>query len=240
MHFEMESESVNVGLPLPSLHGTVRDGKYSLYWKELSGASAYYLYRRDYDGSGWGNWGLKYRGAETEWTDETAAYGGKYEYRLRAMTGKTLGGYSNSVILGPNLFEDVKESKWYYEAILWAYYHEPQITAGKDGTHFAPNETCTRAQVMTFLWHAENDPAPADAANPFTDVKAGKYYYDAILWAYSHKPQITGSATATTFGVSKPCTRAQAVTFLWKAHGAPEPQTAENPFTDVNPEKYYY
>lgn len=139
-----------------------------------------------------------------------------------------------------NPFTDVSENKYYFTPVLWAYYHNPQITSGKDETHFAPNDTCTRAEVMTFLYHAMNDPEINDFENPFSDVKEGKYYYKPVLWAYHHDPQITGGATETTFGVKNPCKREQVVTFLWKAAGAPEPETTENPFSDVSPEKYYY
>ena len=140
----------------------------------------------------------------------------------------------------PNPFVDVPKGKWYYDAVLWAYFHNPQITAGTDATHFSPNATCSRAQVMTFLWHASFDPELAGVNNPFTDVKTGKYYYKPVLWAYYHEPQITGGATETTFGINQNCTRAQVVTFLWKAAGAPEPTATENPFTDVKEGKYYY
>ena len=140
-----------------------------------------------------------------------------------------------------NPFRDVKDSKYYYDAVLWAYYHRPQITGGTgDGTTFSPNESCTRAQVMTFLWNACGAPAPASAYNPFSDVKSGKYYYDAVLWAYHHSPQITGGLSTTTFGVKSPCTRAQVVMFLWAAAGKPEPTTTENPFSDVKSTDYYY
>ncbi len=238
--FVLEGEAVNVGLPLPVLRGTVREGQSLLSWDEVPDAASYYLYRRDYSDGAWGKWGLKYRGAERSWSEETAAEGGKFEYRVRALNGEVLGGFSNAVILGPNPFEDVREGKWYHDAILWAYYHEPQITSGADLTHFAPNETCTRGQIMTFLWHAEKDPKPSELTNPFTDVKTGKYYYNAVLWAYHHEPQITGGTSLTTFGVNDPCTRAQVVTFLWKVKGAPEPETTENPFRDVKEGKYYY
>ena len=140
-----------------------------------------------------------------------------------------------------NPFRDVAENKYYYEAVLWAYYHEPQITGGTgDGSTFSPNDTCTRAQVVTFLYKANGAPEVANTANPFTDVRASKYYYTPVLWAYWHNPQITGGVSANTFGPNRGCTREQVVTFLWKAAGAPPAQTTENPFTDVSPDKYYY
>ena len=139
-----------------------------------------------------------------------------------------------------NPFADVEDGKWYFEAVMWAYWNDPQITAGTDPTHFSPNATCTRAQVMTFLWKAEGAPEPASMTNPFTDVKTGKYYEKPVLWAYYSEPQVTGGATPTTFGINNPCKREQVVTFLWKAAGAPAPETTENPFTDVKEGKYYY
>ena len=137
-----------------------------------------------------------------------------------------------------NPFTDVPEDKYYCQPVLWAYYHDPQVTSGTGDTTFSPNRTCTREQIVTFLWKAAGAPAPETTDNPFTDVTEGKYYYDAVLWAVEN--EITGGMSETSFGVGKPCTREQAVTFLWKAAGAPEPETADNPFTDVIEDKYYY
>ena len=162
------------------------------------------------------------------WTTE-----GGVKTRACARCGQTQSQSSNP-------FVDVKAGKWYYDAIMWAFYHDPQITSGTDATHFSPNATCTRAQVMTFLWHALNDPAPNSMTNPFTDVKPGKYYEKPVLWAYYSEPQVTGGTSATTFGINDPCKREQVVTFLWKAAGAPEPVTTVNPFKDVKEGKWYY
>ena len=139
-----------------------------------------------------------------------------------------------------NPFSDVETGKYYYAAVQWAYNHQPQITGGTDESHFSPKQTCTREQVVTFLYAANGCPDLTNNRNPFTDVAEGKYYYKAVLWANQHNPQITGGVTETTFGVKSPCKREQVVTFLWKAAGAPEPQTQENPFTDVRADKYYY
>ena len=138
-------------------------------------------------------------------------------------------------------FDDVQNpGAYYYEPVYWALHHEPRITSGTSGTTFSPGANCTRAQVMTFLWNAMGQPEPASADNPFTDVKPGKYYYDAVLWAYSHDPQITGGMSAASFGVNSLCTRAQVVMFLWTAAGKPEPATSDNPFTDVKSTDYFY
>ena len=74
--------------------------------------------------------------------------------------------------------------------------------------------------------------------NTFEDVKEGKYYYDAVLWAVNHDPQITAGLTPTSFGPNKSCTREQIVTFLWNAFGRPEHHQTENPFSDVKENKY--
>ena len=143
-----------------------------------------------------------------------------------------------AAVAGSEVFDDVKPGKWYEAAVLWAV--QNGITTGTGERTFSPNDTCTRAQVMTFLWHAEKDPNPSDTYNPFSDNKAGKWYYNAVLWAYYHDPQITTGTSETTFGINDGCTRSQVVTFLWKAAGAPEPETSENPFSDVREGKYYY
>ena len=112
-------------------------------------------------------------------------------------------------------FTDVKEGAYYYKAMLWAL--EKNITAGTSATTFGPNAQCTRGQVVRFLWNAAGAPAPDDDSHPFTDVKEGAYYYDAMLWAVNHTPQITAGSTATTFAPAKPCTRGQVVSFLYRA-----------------------
>ena len=135
-------------------------------------------------------------------------------------------------------FTDVPEGKYYYDAVYWAYNHDPRITAGSSGTTFSPNDPCTREQIVTFLWRANGEPEPTATENPFSDVPEGKYYTKAVLWAV--EKEITAGATPTTFNPSGGCTREQAVTFLWRAMGKPTPATTENPFTDVEEGKYYY
>ena len=92
---------------------------------------------------------------------------------------------------------------------------ENHITSGVDANHFGSKRPCTRAQAMTFLWKACGSPEPASTENPFNDVSSGKYYYKAILWAVENN--ITSGVSADSFGVNKTCTRAQIITFLYKA-----------------------
>ena len=139
----------------------------------------------------------------------------------------------------PFRFDDVKDSnQYYYNPVYWAYEHDPQITKGTSDTMFSPNAGCTRAQVVTFLWRAKGQPEPKSYANPFDDVKTGQYYYKAVLWAVGE--EITNGTTPKTFEPEKTCTRAQIVTFLWRAAGKPEPASSENPFGDVKSGEYYY
>ena len=108
-------------------------------------------------------------------------------------------------------FTDVPVGSYYYDAVLWAV--ENGITKGTTSTTFSPNMTCTRAQIVAFLWRSEKSPA-AGTANPFADVKSTAYYADAVLWAV--KENITKGTTSTTFSPNADCTRAQIVTFLWR------------------------
>ena len=108
-------------------------------------------------------------------------------------------------------FTDVPVGSYYYDAVLWAV--ENGITKGTSDTTFSPNMTCSRAQIVTFLWRSEKSPA-AGTANPFADVKSTAYYADAVLWAV--KENITKGTTSTTFSPNADCTRAQIVTFLWR------------------------
>ena len=108
-------------------------------------------------------------------------------------------------------FTDVPVGSYYYDAVLWAVGNG--ITKGTSDTTFSPNMTCTRAQIVAFLWRSEKSPA-AGTANPFADVKSTAYYADAVLWAV--KENITKGTTNTTFSPDADCTRAQIVTFLWR------------------------
>ena len=108
-------------------------------------------------------------------------------------------------------FADVPAGSYYYDAVLWAV--ENGIAKGTSDTTFSPNMTCSRAQIVTFLWRSEKSPA-AGTANPFADVKSTAYYADAVLWAV--KENITRGTTNTTFSPDADCTRAQIVTFLWR------------------------
>ena len=108
-------------------------------------------------------------------------------------------------------FTDVPVGSYYYDAVLWAV--ENGITKGTSETRFSPDDTCTRAQIVAFLWRSEKSPA-AGTANPFADVKSTAYYAGAVLWAV--REDITKGTTNTTFSPDADCTRAQIVTFLWR------------------------
>ena len=111
-----------------------------------------------------------------------------------------------------NPFVDVKAEDFFYDAVLWAY--ENGITTGIDPTHFAPTAECNRAQVVTFLWRTMQKPAPTSTEHPFTDVDVDQFYFQAMLWAVENG--ITNGLTATTFGPTSICNRAQVVTFLYR------------------------
>ena len=113
-----------------------------------------------------------------------------------------------------NPFMDVKETDFYYSAVLWAL--ENGITTGTDASHFSPMGVCNRAQVVTFLWRTFGQPAVESAEHPFTDVQANSWYEAPVLWAVENG--ITAGLTATTFGPASNCNRAQIVTFLYRAY----------------------
>ena len=120
-------------------------------------------------------------------------------------------------------FTDVKADAYYADAVAWAVGRG--ITTGTSATTFSPNNTCTTAQILTFLWRASGSPA-ISGSNPFSDVSADAYYYQAALWA-KEKGLVSGSA----FRGSTPCTRAATVTYLWKLAG--QPSAGSSAFTDV-------
>jgi uncharacterized repeat protein (TIGR02543 family) len=121
-----------------------------------------------------------------------------------------------------NPFVDVKESDFFYKAVLWAV--EKGITNGSDATHFNPYGVCNRAQVVTFLHRAKGSPAPSNADLPFTDVPTGAWYAVPVAWAVENG--ITNGLSATGFGPNAACNRAQVVTFLYRAYSVKAPVCA--------------
>ena len=141
----------------------------------------------------------------------------------------------------PNPFVDVDSGSIYYEHVLWAYYYDPQITAGTDATHFSPSAPCTRGQVVTFLWRAAGRPQPTSTSISFSDVSnsgACQPYYTAILWAAENG--ITTGYNEGTFKPHAQVKRAEFVTFLWRYYGQPSPSNLDNPFVDVSPSSVFY
>lgn len=129
-------------------------------------------------------------------------------------------------------FTDVTTSDYYYDAVLWAV--ENGVTNGTSATTFSPNMAVSRAQMVTFLWRAHGAPK-ATGTNPFTDVSTSDYYYDAVLWAVANG--VTNGTSATTFSPDMAVTRAQAVTFQWRAAGS-DTVSGSN-FGDVAADAYY-
>lgn len=130
-------------------------------------------------------------------------------------------------------FVDVKSGDYYFDAVQWAV--EKGITEGTSATTFSPDMSCTRAQMVTFLWRAAGSPAPKSMVNPFTDVTASDYYYNAVLWAVENS--ITTGVSADRFAPGATVSRAQTVTFLYRAAGSPA--SGSSSFSDVSASDYY-
>lgn len=131
-------------------------------------------------------------------------------------------------------FADVPADAYYAKAVSWAV--EKGITSGTGEGTFGPDESCTRAQIVTFLWRAAGSPMPQSGANPFRDLSRDAYYYDAMLWAVENG--VIGGTTAVTCEPDAPCTRAQAVTMLWRTAGSPM-GSGTTEFLDVPEDAYY-
>ncbi len=129
-------------------------------------------------------------------------------------------------------FVDVPTGAYYYDAVAWAV--ENGVTNGTSATTFSPDMAVSRAQMVTFLWRAHGSPE-ATGTNPFIDVSTSDYYYDAVLWAVANG--VTNGTSATTFSPDAPVTRAQAVTFQWRAAGSPV--VSGSSFGDVAADAYY-
>ena len=156
---------------------------------------------------------------------------GKYTFTMPS--GKVTVDASFSKIVATINFRDVKQSDYYYDAVQWAV--EKGITEGTSATTFSPDASCTRAQMVTFLWRAAGSPAPKSTVNPFTDVSASDYYYNAVLWAVENG--ITTGVSADRFAPGATVSRAQTVTFLYRANGSPAASGAS--FSDVAAGEYY-
>lgn len=158
--------------------------------------------------------------------------GGKYTFTMPAGKVEVKATFmeDNSVL---NFFYDVPNDSFYYEAVKWAA--GKNIASGVGNNLFAPDQPCTRAQIVTFLWRAAGSPEPENSGS-FSDVPASAYYAKAVAWAVEN-----GITTGTGDGMFSPdavCTRAQAVTFLWRYEKAPV-ASRSNPFTDVAADSYY-
>ena len=169
------------------------------------------------------------KGNELELTDKG---NGTYTFTMPASKVEIQVSFKERAGQVDNPFTDVSESAYYYDAVLWAV--ENGITNGTTATTFRPDATVTRAQMVTFLWRAHGAPA-ATGSNPFADVDKDDYYYDAVLWAAANG--ITNGTTATTFRPDAPVTRAQAVTFQWRA--ADSPAASGDSFDDVAADTWY-
>jgi hypothetical protein len=132
-------------------------------------------------------------------------------------------------------FNDVPTGAWYYNPVKWAVDNE--ITGGVGAGLFGPDNPCTRAQVVTFLWAANGKPEPASMDNPFKDVPNNAWYLQPVLWAV--EKGITSGTSATTFAPDGSCTRGQVVTFLHRYAKLPAAKSG-NPFTDVQKGAFYY
>ena len=141
---------------------------------------------------------------------------------------------SGSQSTSPTGFVDVSSGAYYAKAVAWAV--ENRVTTGTGGGKFSPENPCTRGQIATFLWNAAGKPEPQSTINPFVDVRPGDYFYKPVLWAVEN--QITAGTDKTHFSPAKPCTRDQAVTFLWRSEGKPTATNASS-FTDVKAGSFY-
>ena len=136
---------------------------------------------------------------------------------------------------GGSPFVDVQDSsQYYYSHVLSCF--DSGIVCGTSDFEFSPGETCTRAQLVTFLYRLAGKPTVDSSDNPFQDVKAGAYYYDAVLWGYQN--EIVYGTSADEFSPDATVTRAQTVTFLYRYAGKPAHNAEKCPFTDV-PDTYY-
>ncbi|MBU5456402.1 S-layer homology domain-containing protein [Oscillibacter sp. MSJ-31] len=157
---------------------------------------------------------------------------GKYSFKMPAGKVEVKATFIKEAEISP--FDDVSTNAYYYEAVKWA--QEKGITGGVGNGLFAPNQPCTRAQIVTFLWRAAGSPAPKNTGTAFGDVKPGSFYEQAVAWAVENG--ITGGTGDGMFSPDATCTRAQSVTFLYRAAGSPAVSGSAE-FGDVATNAYY-
>ena len=157
---------------------------------------------------------------------------GKYSFKMPAGKVEVKATFIKEAEISP--FDDVSTNAYYYEAVKWA--QEKGITGGIGNKLFGPNDPCTRAQIVTFLWRAAGSPAPKNIGTAFGDVKPGSFYEQAVAWAVENG--ITGGTGDGMFSPDATCTRAQSVTFLYRAAGSPAVSGSAE-FGDVATNAYY-
>ena len=156
---------------------------------------------------------------------------GKYTFKMPSGKVTVKGSFVEEAPV--QIFKDVPTDAYYYEAVKWAA--EKGITGGVGNGLFAPNQPCTRAQIVTFLWRAAGSPAPKSMSS-FADVPADAFYAKAVAWAVENG--ITGGTGDGKFSPDATCTRAQSVTFLYRAAGSPKVSGSAE-FGDVATNAYY-
>lgn len=156
---------------------------------------------------------------------------GRYTFTMPAGKVEVNATFAKKVETSP--FSDVSTNDGYYEAVKWA--QEKGITGGIGGGLFGPNQPCTRAQIVSFLWRAAGSPEPKNMSS-FSDVSADSYYAKAVAWAIENG--ITSGTGDGKFSPDVTCTRAQSVTFLYRAFGAPA-VSGSTAFSDVPADTYY-
>ncbi len=228
--------TATLSAPTLSVASTELDGSVTLSWTKSSGADGYYIYRASGTSYAYTLAGTATGGSTTSYTDVVTEEG-TYTYQIIAYQGVNQSGESNRASVTVEIgFVDVSESSYYYNAVQWAA--ENGITSGTSATTFSPNQACTRAQFVTFLWQLAGQPEAEGEKNPFSDVTdTGLYYYTAMLWAYENG--ITAGTSETTFSPSETITREQAITMVHSYAGG-EKVSVKNPFTDVDQTDYSY
>ena len=166
-------------------------------------------------------------GKKLELTDKG---NGQYTFTMPSGKVEVAAEFVKEVEVSP--FADVATDAYYYDAVKWAV--EKGVTNGVSETLFGPDQACTRAQIVTFLWRAAGSPEPKSGSS-FVDVAADAYYAKSVAWAVENG--ITKGTSETTFHPDETCTRAQGVTFLYRALG--KLAAAQAGFTDVAADSYY-
>lgn len=222
-------------IPLNRVLRIAKGERFAVEVSSCDGDGIYYCY---YEGNSTSQRSLTSARGQSFYAYGTNAYKDVKDYPAETLNNACIKAYGNPDV-GQTIFLDVSREKYYYQPIEWA--RTSGVVSGTSNRSFSPDQGCTRGQIVTMLYGVMKDnelmALNTLAVNPFQDIESEKYYFQPVMWAAGNK--ITSGTKPGFFAPGASCTRAQAVSFLYRLAGSPDVSTEDSPFTDVSPSAYY-